>query len=167
MSDSTSTDMDEILDVPYFFTLRPVPVPPDLRVLWRISLLVLLIDKCRGGCATLEQLHVLNWAVRSERTISRAREALTGSRRPDTPVVRFDPSLSRAIAYALGEELVTEDRGNDAATRYRLYLTSPGRALLRTVKETRTSFVAEKKFLEALGGKLSQRQARDLIAWNS
>ena len=46
---------------------RPTPLPCDLRPIWRIAALVVILNQCRQKRATIEQLHVMNWSIRSRK----------------------------------------------------------------------------------------------------
>ena len=60
------TDLENILDVPFTLKQRPVPISAELRPARRLAVLVLILEHCREARANLEQLHVLNWAIRNE-----------------------------------------------------------------------------------------------------
>ena len=95
------------LDTPFVFREQPEAIPGDLRPLWRIGLVLLMLHLAsRGKKSSFGRLHVLNWALRSER----GQEALIGilNRKPfpGTVIVRIEPSLNRAVDFAHGERLV-------------------------------------------------------------
>lgn len=165
--------LDSTLDVPFTFAARPTPLPCDLRPVWRLHILVLILDQCWGGRASLEQLHVLNWAIRSEETRTTFLQFLRGRRTPNETVVRYDPSLTRAIDFALGEQLVTrygdeplvgsESRG---ASPFRLLLTKKGRDLVAEIRSWKDCFAMEKDFLAGIGKKITQGQVEALFRWS-
>jgi hypothetical protein len=47
-------------------TQVPLPLPGRDRVAWRIMALLVCLSACRGRSATVEQLHVLSWAIRDQ-----------------------------------------------------------------------------------------------------
>lgn len=145
------------LDVPFTFHRRPSPLPADLRPAWRVSLLTLILSKCWGNRASLKQLHVLNWAIRSPVTRGAFLEFLKGSKQPDLPVVRFEPSLDRALSFALGEKLMETADGVSFA------LTTKGSAFAETISKTKESFHPEREFLARIPGKLTQRQIENIL----
>src|SRR4051812_18459426 len=98
--------LDLLLEEPFTFRRRPTPISAAMRPLRRIALLVLMLDKCQGGKASHEQLHVLNWALRNSESQHSLVEFLRGDGHPDKPIVRFDPSLDRATLFAEAEGLV-------------------------------------------------------------
>jgi len=126
-----------VLDVPFRFSERPSPVLPRHRIAWGISLVVLMLTLCsRGKKASLQKLHVLNWAVRNEYNRTTFREFLTGSESPGAMLVRYEPSLNRAIDFAAGEGLLEIlDTGS-------IQLTSAG-------NEFATELISQKEVLNA------------------
>src|SRR5690606_16062641 len=89
---------------PLIFRSRPEPIPGDLRPLWRIGIILLILDlTSRGGKSTLGRLHVLSWAVRTRETRENLLRVIREEVSPHTLIVRIEPSLNRAIDLALGE----------------------------------------------------------------
>ena len=89
----------------FSFVRRPVPVPGDLRIVWRLSLLLMMLGTSRGKKASLVKLHVLNHAARLHAAV--AREKSTSNDTVPTPHwrVRVEPALGRAIDFLVGEKL--------------------------------------------------------------
>lgn len=168
--------LDEVLDVPYTFTRRPRALPCDMRPVWRLHVLVLILDQCRGGKASLEQLHVLNWAMRTEETRGLFLQFIRGNRSPSQIIVRYDPSLSRAIEFAFAENLVVRnavqqelfDQNNrqKSTPPYRVALSIAGRELAEAINSAKDVFVTERKFLEEIGQKVTQSQIESLFTWS-
>ena len=135
------TDLERALDVPFTFKRRPVPLPGDMRPVWRLHVLVLLLDQCWGGKATHQQLHVLNWAIRTEETRAAFLQFVHGHRAPNQTIVRYDPSLNRAVDFAFAEGIAARhEDGPDLlgeepsrARTYRITLTQKGRDLLAII----------------------------------
>lgn len=101
------------LDAPFNFSRRPIDIPGDLRPVWRIGLLVLLLKNCcRQNRARFTQLHVLNWGIRSDDTRRCLEEAISGSIGVESLIVRIEPSLNRAVDLAIGERLVRRCSGD-------------------------------------------------------
>lgn len=143
--------LSPLLDAVYLFRDRPVSVPPDLRPLWRLALLVLLLDKCcRQGRASLQKLHVLNWALRTPESRQALLESLEGNARPDSNLVRFDPALNQTLDLARGEALIVQIDGN------RYQITAKGLELAAEIEKDRSTFLTELNFLEAVGSKLTE-----------
>lgn len=167
---NSTTLLDEaILDARVTFRVRPIPVPCTLRPVFRIAVLSLLMSHCHGDQATLLQLHVLNWAIRNTENRRRFLAYLAGEIRPDDVVVRFDPTLSRAVDFALAEGLLSiPDRDpsqSDVPQRMPVMLTAKGKDFVATLngKDFSDVLVTEKTFLRSLGRKLTQTQIDSLF----
>src|SRR5713226_491637 len=96
--------LSQALRIRFEFKRRPVAITADFRPQWRVALLVLMLEKCWGRRATLGQLHVINWALRSRENLSNFLQQIEGHFRPGKALVRFEPSLNRAIDLAVGEK---------------------------------------------------------------
>jgi hypothetical protein len=145
-----SENLKQLLDVPFTFAQRPKPVPGSLRPAWRIPAILLLVRKCRGARASLEQLHVLNWAIRDAHGRQTFTSFWRGEIEPDQAVVRFEPALNRAIDLALGLRLLI---WTDAK---RLTLTEEGHELLGEIDEDDDVLTEEKSFLQSLPSSITQ-----------
>jgi hypothetical protein len=168
-----SAMLEESLNVRYTFTPRPRPLPGDLRPVWRLNVLALSIHQCHSGRATLEQLHVLNWALRSQATRRLFLEYIAGHKSPDQVIVRYDPSLSRAVEFALAEGIVQRSERQEtirevrepSATQYRISLTARGRVLVDELFSLDDCLQEEKEFLKQIGKKVTQKQVQSLFTW--
>lgn len=143
-------ELVEVLDVPFRFTPRPDPVPPELRPAWRVAVLLLILEKCRGAKATWKQLHFLNWAVRSREGQGVLLRAFEGVADPSQIIVRYEPALDRAVDLAVGHRLATWEDGHQLA------LTDKGKAVLAQLSEPLAPLERERQFLASLPGKISQ-----------
>jgi hypothetical protein len=149
------------LNVPYSFEARPEPLPGSLRPQRRVPLLLLLIDKARGGTASWKALHVLSWALRHPSH----RELLLALRQnddelPDRALVRLEPALDRAIDLAVGLGYLETNQ------RRTFTLTERGRAVVETVRSS-DALAEERAFLDQIGGKVTQREVDRLLEWRS
>lgn len=148
--------LDAALDSPFLFRERPASAPSDLRPVWRVPATVLLISRCRGEQATHEQLHVLNWAVRSSETAENLAAYLAGLIPPEQAVVRHDPALDRAANLARGFGLI--------AWKDRYWtLTVEGQQLLEAVLEDDDLLAREKALLTVLPKPLTQTAVSVLL----
>jgi hypothetical protein len=149
-------DLDEVLDQPFLFRDRPTSAPSDLRPVWRVPLVVLLVSYCRGQQATHEQLHVLNWAVRSAGSAELLGEYLAGRMPPDRAIVRMEPALDRAVALAHGLGLLVW-KGKYWS------LTVEGLELLENLRADELLLVREKELLGVLPRPLTQAAVGGLL----
>jgi hypothetical protein len=168
------SSLEEVLDVPFTFRSRPTPQPCDIRPVWRMHVLVLLLNQCRGAKAGFEQLHVLNWAVRTDESRTAFLRFIKGEKAPNEIIVRYDPSLNRAVRFAFAEGLVVHHESEPSliedserrATAYRVILTAKGHKLVREINEMEDCFITEKQFLTEIGSKVSQKQVKSLFTWS-
>ena len=152
--------MSDLLDLPFeipelntdfLFQKRPIAIPGDLRPGWRIGLLVLLLHMCcRGGRTSLTRLHVLSWGIRTAESKSALRAAVIGKLPPDSLLVRFEPSLNRAVDFALGEGLIRREGGS------RIELTDQGKRLAEELEKEASVFTLEKQFLLEIRQKVTE-----------
>lgn len=133
------------LNTPILFRSQPETIPGDLRPLWRISILILMLHLAsRGGRASLSKLHVLNWAVRSNENRKRLMDVINKMRDPGIIYVRIDPSLNRAMDFACGEGLTEYITGS------RIRLTPRGSIVAKKILENEKLFVNEVCFLKEI-----------------
>ena len=145
-----------VLDRPFTFHEQPVPIPAEYRTKWRVALLLLLLGACRGRRARWHQLHVLNWASRSTANEHAFERLKNGESRPEDAVVRYDPSLDRAIDFALFARLL-ERHGGDV-----LALSARGLNVLEALR-AHNILSREKAFLSRVAP-VSERLVDSLLA---
>ncbi len=159
---------DPILDAEFILRSKAVPLPCAHRPLWRMSVVLLLIEQCYGERATVEQLHVLNWAIRSDQTRQQFLDFIRGRRVPSQVNARRDPSLNRALEFAYAENLIaveTSGAHGDRATvgHVRVRLDSKGHTLIDFIKQNDDCFVVQKRFLQDIGRKVTQSDVAQLF----
>jgi hypothetical protein len=155
--------MESILEIvhrPFAFQRRPRDLPGDLRVAWRVALVVLLLGECsHGKKATLRKLHALNWICYSDENRKRFESIIEGEARPDDLNIRIEPSLNRAIDFAVGERLTEWINGN------RLKLTDRGVTLLKAIKGGGDCMAVELHFLKHIKSAASEKSLGALFSW--
>lgn len=157
---STIRELFEMLDSPVAFGREPEAIPGDLRISWRLSILCLLLARCRGAKTNLQTLHVLWWASRSRATRDLFLRWLDGDSRPDDLVVRFDPSLTVTIDLALGAGLVTWESRDSVVG-----LSPKGKGLAETAWSDENVLREQKAFLRRLPARITQKSMRELLEW--
>jgi hypothetical protein len=143
-------------------------LPADLRPAFRFAALVLIIEHCRSGKASVEQLKVMDWSIRTAESRHLFLEYINGRRSPSDVIIRHDPSLSRAIEFALAEDLITQRDtpgvGKKPSTStFRFTLTSKGRAISKELMSMADCLEEEKIFLQDIGTRITQEQIRGLF----
>lgn len=164
-----TTFNETLLEAQITFWVRPVPVPCSLRPVYRIALLTLLFDQCHSGQATMLQIQVLNWAVRNTANRARFLDYLRGIVSPADVIVRFDPTLTRAIDFALWEHLLEvppeSDSVTDAPAKLPIRLTEKGHEFADMLRSPGFNdvLILEKAFLDSIGRKVTQTQIERLF----
>jgi hypothetical protein len=125
-------------------TLRPEPIPGDLRLNWGQSLLLLVLSSSRGQRCSLQKIHFLAHLSRTERSRQQMREVLARRRGPVDLSVRIEPWVNRAAAYAAANGLV-ELRDGKA-----LVLSDEGKVAVKAIREAGV-LADETAFLDDVG----------------
>lgn len=139
------------------FTARPIPIPGDSRIAWRLALLCILIRRGRANRLALEHLHVLWWAARSHEARETVVRRLGGNAEPDEFVVRYDPSLAVTLDLAIGQGLVT------VAPSGLFELSTAGVSFADETMQLQGEFTTERSFVERLPRNLTQAQMKTLL----
>lgn len=133
-------------------------IAPDFRKDWKIALLLLILDiSSRGGKSSLKRLHVINWAVRSERHQRQFEETKDAHSPLFAFKVRFEPAFSRAIEFAEAQKLITWVEGD------RVQLTQTGKTLADAIKKNDEILKPEKTFLARVGKSVTEPGAVKLL----
>jgi hypothetical protein len=135
----------DYLDIEFSFREQPIPLQPQLRVIWGLSILVLILHICcRGGRSSITRLHFLNWAIRNHENRERLTELLGNRSSPFANLIRCEPGFNKAIEYAIAESLVEIDGSNNL----RIRLLPKGRQLANEIIEDEDCLQDEKVFLK-------------------
>lgn len=128
----------------FSFRSRPIAVPGDLRIEWRVSLIVLMLGYSRAKQASLAKLHILNDAIRasrSEHLLELVVKAKPG-RMPWT--FRVEPAFGRAVDFVVGDKLAG---WTTTADRSALQLTAQGVRLFEALTRDTDLLTSEKDLI--------------------
>lgn len=139
-----------LLDGPFELTSRPEPVPGDLRMAWGIALIILILGRSRGKRASLQKLHFMAHSARTKESREEVRRVFTGDRGPADLVVRVEPWLNRAIAFATAAGLITLERGRS------LKLTDDGLKTLERISSAELVMTEERTFLDVISPRATE-----------
>lgn len=106
----------------FSFQRRPVPVPGDLRIAWRVALIIVMLGSSRANRASLAKLHIINHAIRSGQQ-DRLKKMLSSSHTAVPWNLRVEPAFARAVDFVVGEKLAIWTK---ATGRAALQLTKNG-----------------------------------------
>jgi len=147
------------LDIPFIFKKRPAPVPGDLRPMWRISLILLILLHSRSKKASLRKLHVVSWAARSPANRASFVKYSKNEIAKDEIIPRVEPSLNRAIDLARGEGLMTIDGGKN------LLLSSTGLLAAEEINRSTECLMEDKRFLAEIKAFANETNIDGLLSW--
>lgn len=150
----------DITAIPFSFRERPLPVPGDLRIGWRLALLLLMLGHSRSKRASIAKLHVLNNAVRFGRTKSELESLIAGQGHLWLWPIRVEPAFGRALDFLIGESLAkwTETSGRSA-----LQLTDRGIAAWKVLEKQDDIMVEERALLESSAKQLTESAVSDFF----
>jgi hypothetical protein len=149
----------EFANLRFSFQRRPTPVPGDLRIAWRVALILIMLGSSRSNRASLVKLHILNDAVRSNQH-GHLKAALAGDRRDLPWNFRVEPAFARAIDYVVGEKLAawTKTTGRTA-----LQLTKGGVEAVAAVMGLEDALVTERAIIADLAKAISETTVAALL----
>lgn len=147
-----------MLNIPFYFDKRPTPVPGDLRPIWRIYVLLLLLRRCcRQNRSSFARLHVLSWAMLSPENRESLVALVNEEQDPESLIVRVEPSLNRAVDYAIGVGMIRRNDGD------RFELTPSGVSAADQIYEQTDCLMVEKAVMDELGKRVTESLVNELF----
>jgi hypothetical protein len=150
---------EEILLPRFSFQRRPIPVPGDLRIAWRLALILLMLGQSRSKRASLAKLHILNDAIRSGEH-RRLRAVVTGDSSALPWNLRIEPAFARAIDFAIGEKLAAWTK---ASGRAALKLTVTGVDAFQSLSELDDALIAERAVIAEYAKAIPEKLVANLL----
>ncbi len=131
------------------FQNRPIAVPYDYRIIYKVSQIVLIIGTVckRGGCSSIK-LHILSNALTSSSMLDEL-EKLFDNKIEIIPIVRFEQAVTRAVNFAIADKLIEIQSSN-----LKLKLTAKGRQLYEEIMNDDSIMVLEKEELNRVKDKI-------------
>ena len=138
-------------------TSRPVAVPYNYRLMYKLAQLVLIMGLCCGnkGCS-MQKLQMISMSLESQHDFGRLLAFIKGSLQ--YPVIRFDPSVNRAVLFALSEKVIFQQ----ANGLFRL--TPKGRGFLNELSEDHHILVVEKNYVKEVSTLLTESMIKNIMA---
>lgn len=128
------------------FSQRPFPIPADYRPMYKIGLVVMILKLCcRGETSSLLKLHLLSWALASDKNLNKLREHINTNFQTDFSVWGIEPALNRALQFAIASDICKVVSGKN----YKL--TERGNAFYKMINADKELFDKEKFFLNFVG----------------
>jgi hypothetical protein len=136
------------LAVPITFQRRPISIPGDLRPHWQIGVVLLILWNSRKTKASLQKIHIMNWAVRDPERQASLLGYMDGEVGPEDVVVRYEPGL---VAVVKNNELQLTLEGSKVAQQIEAF------ECLQT----------EKQFLKEIGSRATEKTMKALLRLES
>ena len=137
------------------FDAKPDAVPYNCRISYKVTQLCLIMRICgRGDVCSLIKLHMISFALISRDNMQKLVEFTNGT--GSAPIVRFDPSVNRAITYAVAYRLIEQQNA-----KYRL--TDRGRQLAEQIRNAGDLMMIEIKELNTLSKKLTETKINEIV----
>ncbi|QLJ07244.1 hypothetical protein [Pseudoalteromonas sp. JSTW] len=140
---------------PFYISERKEFISCDLRPNWRISLLLLILRLVgRGSKASRNKIHIVNWALKNEEH-AQSYLAYIENGQGKRPFINLDPTMDKAIDYALYSKLLSIENN-------RVSLTEDGIKIANKLKKADV-FNSEKRVLEKLKQALTEDKVKKAL----
>lgn len=96
------TESDPSNDRSISFVRRPIPLPGDLRISWRIYFLVQILGRSRAKKSSLARINILHDASKANSHVEKLRAIIYKNAKPSSWRIRIDPSSGRAVDFLVG-----------------------------------------------------------------
>lgn len=145
----------------FSFQRRPIPVPGDLRIGWRVALILLMLGHSRSSRASLAKLHILNDAIRSDQQQRlRAVVSQSGAAFSLPWTLRVEPAFARAIDFVVGEKFAAWTK---VLGRAALQLTAAGIEAFKALSELDDALVAERGIIAEFAKAIPEGTVTNLL----
>jgi len=134
-------------------------VPGDLRIAWRVALILIMLGSSRSNRASLAKLHILNDAVRSNQH-PQLKSALSGAHVERAWSFRVEPAFARAIDFVVGEKLATWTKTTGRAA---LQLTKVGIEAADSVMGLEDAMLMERAIVSDLAKAITETTVATLL----
>ena len=141
------------------FSKKAMPVPYKYRIYYKIALITLIIGICcRKGACSLTKVHMLSWALTSSKEMDKLASYLHSENTTNQPTIRLDPSVNRALAFGVAENIFFQTSNGKYA------LTKQGDKFFQEIMEDTQLLTIEKLFLKSVANKLPEKKIDEIIA---
>lgn len=146
-----------LLSEEIIFDAKPIAVPYNYRISYKISQLLLILSLCspRGGCS-LVKLHMIAMALSTDASM-RNLELYVERDDLEIPVVRFDPAVNRALVYAITDNVIIQQKDG------KLKLSPIGKLYVERIMKQQDLMCREKIFLKKISNKITEAAIKDIM----
>lgn len=142
------------------FDAKPDAVPYNYRISYKVAQLCLVISKCcsgRSGCSLIK-LHIFSSALNTKEYMKVLEDYLHD--KIPYMLVRFEPSVNRAIKYAIADELIIQLKNGT------FRLSEKGKKFVIEIEKDKSLLIKEKQYLNEYSKKLTNDKMDILMsAW--
>lgn len=139
------------------FSPRPIPIPVDYRPMYKISQIILILKICcREEKASLPKLHLFIWAMKNETNMQKVIDSVTSNFNNTVEVWGMEPSLIRALDYALQEGVCESIDG-------KIKLTDKGLKLYELIDKDSSILTKEITFLKLIRKRFTEEKVQKNI----
>ena len=122
-----------------------MPLAARYRISWRVGVLILCLDRCRGKAATVPQLHVLTWAVQDPANYETLMTYWSGHD-DETSLRAWNPELEDTLRVTRAAGLIAQ------SSTGRQTLTESGKQLANRINALDSETLSrEREILRSLG----------------
>lgn len=148
----------------FSFNKRPVPVPGDMRIGWRVGALLIVLNNSRAQRSSLARLYVLNDALINPGKRELLSDVLIGVAPPRRWRLSIEPALGRTLDLMAGEKFIEWCRVND---RLGVTLTARGRISASVICAEDEILIDERRFIESVSKQLTENFTETFIKASS
>ncbi|MHB9924600.1 hypothetical protein [Clostridium botulinum] len=140
------------------FVKRPIPVPYNYRIMYKIAQIVLVIGTCCGkrGCS-LEKLHMICMGLVSKDEMCNLIQ-FTKGKLTNYNLIRFNPAINRAVSFAIGDKIIFRQKNG------LFRLTQEGKIFLNEIKHDKDLLLLEKAYLKDISNNLTEERINEVMA---
>lgn len=144
------------------FSRKAIPIPAEYRPLYKIAqILQVLQIASRGQRASLLKLHLFSWAFKSGENMDKLIEIKNNQIIRDIRIWGLEPSLNRALVYAVSEGLCDHVSGS-----YKL--TEKGENFVKLLLEEETLLLEQRSFLMEVGKGITEKLVTNIAkSWKN
>lgn len=138
------------------FDAKPDAVPYNYRISYKVTQICLIMHICcyKDTCSLIK-LHMVSFAMISQKNLQELIRCVNGAR--SLPLVRFDPSVNKALMYAVAYGLVEQQKN----AKYKF--TERGKQLAEEVLLVKDLMEVEKEGLHEISKKLSENKVKEIV----
>lgn len=140
----------------FTFEPKPQPVPGNLRPVYRIALIVLVLKiNCHRNTASLLKLQFFNWILKNPSLQETIRENLSEKSAFSLKLIHVDPMVNLALKYAFADGLLVVT----SSSKYKL--TEKGSDFAEQIINAEDPLLSdERELLLHIGRKISEVKLR-------